>query len=451
MSNRTNTALFEQTSIPKAVLTLAVPTVISQLINIIYNFADTWFVGQTGNPAMVAALSIVMPIYVILAGLANLFGIGGASVISRCLGMKQEDKARKVFAFSLYAGMASAIIYGCIMLVFRPIFIHWIGADASSYPYVYDYIFWTMFIGAIPTVGNLLCAHLIRSIGAAKQAGFGMSMGGILNIILDPIFMFVLLPKGHEVTGAAIATCISNTISLLYFLVYLYQHRDHPVLTLHPRDISTADHIPAEVVLIGFPAALQTILAMTSNIFANALVKEYGSTAVAGMGVAKKMNMIAFNTTMGLTQGVLPLLGYCYGAKKYERMKKTIVFTGSIGVVYCILCTICFRAYAPQLVRFFIDDAASIQYGTLFLRIIAFSAPLACIGYLGNSVFQAAGKKKQSLLISILRKGLLDIPAMFIFKSLIGVTGVVWATPFADILSVFVVLSMFYTFFRSIV
>ena len=178
-------SVFEEASIPKAVMTLAVPTIITQLINIIYNLADTWYVGRTGNPAMVAALSVSMPVFILMSALANLFGVGGASAVSRSLGMKNEKKARHVFAFCIYGGLCAALLFAAVIACTRSRLIPLIGADESSFGYVYDYMFWTMIIGSVSTVGNVLCGHLVRSIGAAKQAGFGMSMGGILNMILD--------------------------------------------------------------------------------------------------------------------------------------------------------------------------------------------------------------------------------------------------------------------------
>ena len=418
-----NMAIFESAPIPVAVMTLAVPTIITQLINIIYNFADTWYVGRTGSAAMVAALSVCMPVFVLLAAIANLFGIGGASVISRALGRKDLSYARKTFAFCFYAGIAASVAFGLLIALFRSRLIPVIGGDDASYQYIYDYMFWTMIIGAIPTVGNVLCGHLVRSVGAAKEAGFGMSMGGVLNIILDPLFMFVILPPGNEVTGAAIATCLSNTAALFYFLVYLYRHRDHPVLSLSVSDFTVGEQIPANVVSIGIPAALATSMAMLSNIAANALVSEYGSSAVAGMGVAKKINMLAFNTTMGLTQGVLPLLGYNFGARNFNRLKKSIAFTGVVGL---------FRTFAPVLVSFFIAEEASVSFGSSFLRVIALATPLASISYLTNTLFQATGRRLSSFFLSILRKGCMDIPLMFLFKSMFGMYGIVWATPTAE-------------------
>ena len=446
--NANRTRIFEEAPIAQAVFTMAIPTIITQLINIVYNFADAWYVGRTGSAAMMAALSVSLPIFIIIQALANLFGIGGASAISRALGRKEVTHARKIFAFSLYGGLMAAVIYGITVFFSRPLMIPLIGGSEDSYRYVYDYMFWTMVVGAIPTLGNALCGHLVRSIGAAKEAGFGLSMGGVLNIILDPLFMFVLLPRGMEVTGAAIATCLSNTIALTYFLVFFYRHRDNPVFTFSPADFTIGEGISGEVFSIGTAAALQTFLAMVSNIFANKLVVEYGSAAVAGMGIAKKVNMIAFNTTMGLTQGVLPLIAYNYGAKKHVRMEQVIRFTAAVALGYTTCCTILFRLFARQLITFFINEPASVEFGTQFLRVIAFAAPLCALSYMANTIFQAAGKRKYSLALSTMRKGVVDIPAMILFKMLMGLSGVTWATPFAEVTSA-VTAAVLYLRFRK--
>lgn len=453
--NKSNgrTYLFESAPVSKAVWTMALPTVITQLINIVYNFADTWYVGRTANPAMVATLGVCFPIYVIMAAAANLFGIGGSSMISRSLGQKKVEKARHVFAFSFWGGMLAAVIYLAIMAIFRPQIITLVGGDANDFDYISTYIFWTMIVGAIPSIGNVLCGHLVRSIGASKEAGIGMSMGGILNIILDPLFMFVILPEGHEIEGAAIATMLSNTVAFIYFIIYIVKHDEgngRGVITLRIKDISFGDNIPSDVLMIGLPAALQTTLAMVSNIFANVLIRPYGSAAVAGMGVAKKINMIAFNTCMGMTMGILPLLAYSYGAKNFDRMKKIIRYTGTVIIIFGCLCTVFFRIFAPEIVRFFIDEPESVGYGRDFLRIIAFAAPLAAGSYLMNTVFQSAGRKKSSFILSILRKGVLDIPAMFVFRVFYGAEGVCIATPFAEIVSVFIAVILYLNFIGKV-
>ncbi|MDD5940635.1 MAG: MATE family efflux transporter [Lachnospiraceae bacterium] len=441
---------FENGSIPQIVWTLALPTIITQVINMVYNFADTWYIGRTGNAAMVAAANVCMPVFVIMAAIANVFGIGGASVISRSIGQKNPKRARRTFAFCLYSGLAASLLYMALIALFRPQLILLIGGDSADYGYIYSYMFWTMIVGALPTVGNVLCGHLVRSIGASKEAGIGMSLGGVLNMVLDPLFMFVLLPPGHEVTGAAIATMLSNTVSLLYFVVYLLRHRDNPIFTVDPRDISFGEHIPGDVLTVGIPAGLQTTLAMVSNMFANALSVEYGTEAVAGMGVAKKINMIAFNTCMGMTQGVLPLFGYCIGAKEYTRLRKVVRYTAKVLAIYTIGCVIVFKAAAPWLVAFFIDEPKTIAFGTEFLSVIAWAAPLCAVSYMVNSLFQAAGSRLRALLLAIMRKGVVDIPAMFVFKSFIGAAGIVWATPFAEIVSAAVAVVLYVTFMKKL-
>ena len=175
-----------------------------------------------------------------------------------------------------------------------------------------------------------------------------------------------------------------------------------------------------------------------------------GTAAVAGLGVAKKINMIAFNTTMGLTQGVLPLIGFSYGAKNYRRMRQSVLFTGAVALIYTVSCTVCFRVFAPQLVRFFIDDAASVQYGTAFLRIIAFATPMAAFCYLAGTCFQATGKKAQSFVLSVLRKGVVDIPFMFAFRAAFGIMGILYATPFAEVVSITIAMFLLIRLFRSL-
>ena len=443
MSLRKETEIFENYSIPKAVAALALPTVITQIITIIYNFADTWYVGLTNNSAAIAALSVCMPIYVLMAAIANLFGIGASSVISRSLGARMPEKARRAFSFAFWGGIVVSILYSVIILLFRSELAYLIGGDADSFDFIQKYMFWTMIIGSLPTVLNSLFGHLIRSVGASKQASFGMSLGAVMNIILDPIFMFVLLPKGHEVEGAAIATMLSNCCATLYFFFYLKQVKDSPVFTLAPSYALEDRKVWVEVLSIGLPAALSTSLAMLSNIFANSLVSNYGSKAVAGMGIAKKINTLAFNITLGLTQGVLPLIGYNYAAKKYKRMKDIVLFTLGVALSFTCFCVLLFEFNREFLVQFFIKDQETIYEGQRFLSIIALGVPLCAITYTMNTVFQATGQRKKSFILSILRKGLLDIPLMFLFRGMFERLGVVMATPVAEGISAIIAFVLF--------
>ena len=447
--NAKRTYLFETAPVPKAVLTLVVPTVISQILTIIYNFADTWFVGRTNNEAAVAAVSVAMPLFIVMTGLSNLFGIGGSSVISRSLGAKKEDDARKAFSFALWGGIAAAVVYSVLIYFFGKSLVFLIGGDTASEKYIVQYLFWTIVIGGMPTMLSSLFGHLVRSVGKSKVSGIVMSLGAIMNIALDPLFMFVILPKGMEVAGAAIATMLSNTVSALVFIIYIMKSREE-VFTLNPKNFTLKGSVPREVLATGAPACLSTCLAMVSNIAANKLMSDYGTAAVAGLGIAKKSNTLAFNINMGLTQGVLPLIGYNFAAKNYDRMKKAIAFTFGITISFSVLCTFVYRTFPGPIIKFFIDEPETVAEGTKLLPTLSIAVVFCAMTYLMNTVFQATGRKFYSLLTSMMRKGIFDIPLMFLLKKYLDETGIVVATPTAEILSIFVSLFLLLRFLKSL-
>ncbi len=448
-SQNSRREIFENRSVPLAVMTLVVPTIITQVLNIIYNFADTWFVGRTNNENAVAAISVAMPLFIILAALANLFGIGASSVISRSLGAKKEEDARKAFSFALWSSIGAALIYSAVIFFFGKHIVPVIGGDKDSFPYIIDYMFWTIVIGGVPTMLTNIFGHLVRSVGKSKAAGLIMSLGAVLNILLDPLFMFVILPQGMEVTGAAVATLLSNTVSACVFIIYVLKNKDD-VFTLNPKDYSIKSSVVPELLATGAPACLSTTLAMVSNIAANNLMATYGNAAVAGLGIAKKANTLAFNINMGLTQGVLPLIGYNYAAKNYSRMKKSIVFTLCVTLAFSITCTFFFRTFASQIIKFFISEPDTVAEGTKLLPTLAIAVVFCAITYLVNTIFQATGKKLYSLITSVLRKGVFDIPLMFLLKSFLDERGIVLATPLAEMLSIIVAFFLMMRFFKSL-
>ena len=245
--------IFEQMPIPKAVFTLAVPTVISQLIVLIYNLADTWFIGQTGDTLQVAAVTVSYPIFMLLSAFANLFGIGGGSLISRLLGSGKDDEAGKVGTFALWASGSVILFYSLAVWAFGGGMLRILGSEGQTLDFARQYLFWTVVIGGLPTVLNLVLANIVRAQGKAKIASIGMSVGGVLNIILDPIFIFTL---HMNVAGAALATCLSNTVSMLYLLQHVVRNKkDSAVkLTLLPQKVSAGS--VKDILSIGTPAAL---------------------------------------------------------------------------------------------------------------------------------------------------------------------------------------------------
>ena len=440
-------ALFEDAPVWRAVTSLVVPTVISQVISVIYNMADTFFIGQIGDRNQVAAASLCLPMFIFMTGVANLFGIGGASLIARSLGVGDRDKARRTGAFSIWTAIGVAFVYGIVILLVRPVLLPAVGADEETYEFCNQYLIWTVCIGAVPSVLNQVLAHLVRSEGHSAQASFGLALGGVLNIILDPIFIF---PMGLEIAGAAMATMISNAIASVYFIILILRKGEESDICLDPRYYSVKQGIPREVVLVGLPSSLMNMMAVLSNITLNKLMSSYTNAAVAGLGVAKKVDMIAFAVATGMSQGVLPLIAYNYAAGNYRRMKRVIRFdfilSFSIAVAEAVLLFTC----AAPIVRAFIDDADTIRYGQLFQRIICLTAPFISITMLSITCFQSVGKKLEPSILSLLRKGGLDIPFMFIMNAMFGIEGIVWATPIADLVATTVAVILFVPYWRHL-
>lgn len=210
--------IFEELPVMRALRTMMMPTIISQIIVLIYNMADTFYVGRTNNPYMVAGASLILPVFNITLSLAGLTGVGGGSLISRLIGEGRDDEAKRVSSFSIYLSIFITAIFSLALFVFMDFVLELLGAGENTFTYAKEYALWVIVIGGIPTVLSNVLSNLLRSVGVSKEAGFGITMGGLLNIVLDPIFMFVLLPKGREVLGVGIATCLSNCAACIYFL-----------------------------------------------------------------------------------------------------------------------------------------------------------------------------------------------------------------------------------------
>ena len=423
------TELFENTPVVRAVLALVVPTVISQIITVIYNMADTFFIGQLGDPNQVAAASLSLPLFFLITGMANLFGIGGASLIARSMGAGDVSRVKKTSAFCIWTSAAVAFLYGLVILLFRKAVFPAVGAKEDTFGFCSSYLFWTLTVGGIPTVLNAVLAHLVRAEGYSGQASFGMALGGGLNIVLDPVLIFGF----HlEITGAAIATMLSNLIATLYFIVLILRKRDRFHLTLSPLFYSVSDGLPKEVLLVGLPSCVMSLMSIFSNITLNKLLVSYSNAAVAGIGIAKKIDMLAVAIANGLSQGVIPLIGYNYAAKNIRRMREAVRVTLLLSVAVTTVGAILLFTCANPLVRAFIDDADTVRYGSMFQRIICITGPFTAVSTVIIAIFQAVGQKGKPLILSMMRKGGLDVPFMFLLDALARVNGIAWATPIAD-------------------
>ncbi len=426
--------LFEHSDVTSAILRMAVPTVIGQIILVIYNMADTFYIGQTGNDAMITAVTVCMPAFMFLSAISNLFGVGGASVISRALGRGSVREVSLASCFAFWGCLAVTALYSLSAWFGRDLFVDLLGGtNPEAHAAAADYLLYTVVLGGCVTSTGVLMSHLIRAEGRALHASIGIALGGIMNILLDPLFIFVLLPPEKAALGAAAATSLSNLISLLYFICIMMYNRKHSFLSFRFTKECFTLNIPRGIFVAGIPACVMTLFENISYAVLDKLMSFNGIQMQAGIGVAKKVNMLAHCTVRGIAQGSLPLIGYNYAAKKYTRMRKSVRVAHGFAVGTAAVCMLVSLIWARLLISIFIHHASSsLDYGTAFLRILCIGGPFSASAYTYISFFQATGEGKKSFLLAILRKGVLDIPLMFLFQLVGPVYGIVAATPLAD-------------------
>lgn len=444
---RDSVFVFKDMPVRRAVISLAVPTVISQIITVIYNMADTFFIGQLNDPGQVAATTVSMPLFIILTALANLFGIGGASKISYCLGQGKIETAKKCASFCFWTSAAVSFVYGIGVYFLCPFLLPLLGADNDTYTFCRQYIFWTVGAGAVPTVLNAELGHLVRSEGYSREAGFGIAFGGVLNILLDPVFIFLFK---MEIAGAALATMLSNLCAAVYFLMFIYGKRKTSVININPKNYSVKEKIPFDVILGGLPGFIMMLMSSVSNSVLNKLIAGYSTCAVAGMGIAKKIDMLAFAVSQGMTQGTLPLIGYNYAAENKKRMNQSI-FTALVYSfsVSCVI-TVFLFLFAGIIPNIFIKDPETVGFGHTFLRIICFVCPSSAINFMIITVFQATKEKVKPLILSLLRKGTIDVVLMLLLNRISGIIGVAWASPAADWTALVISLCLFVPYIKKL-
>ncbi len=438
-----NTKIFSEYTVPKAVWTLALPSMLGMLINIVYNLADTFFVGQTGDANQVSAVSVAMPLFLFFLALGNLFGVGGCAFVSRSLGEGNRDKIKTISSFCIYTAIGVSVILAAVFLIVRKPMLYLAGASDNSIDFAVDYLFYIA-LGAPFIVTSITVGNLIRGEGAAKDSMVGMVIGQITNIILDPIFILSSGDKlfgftlpfglGMGVAGAAIATVLGNVVSVLYFLVYFL--RGKSILSITPKRYSAKNGIMKGVIGVGAPAALNNLLMSCSTIVINMFLSNYGDTAVAAMGVAMKANMLVVMLQLGLAQGIQPLVGYCYGSRNYNRMNKSIRFATVCNLAMGISLTAVYMFARRQVIEVFIENEEVINYGVKMLTALMASGAVIGILFIVNFSFQGMGKGFQSLLLAVGRQGLIYLPLLFIMDKLVGLEGLIWAQPTADFICI---------------
>ena len=440
--------LFENSPVFRAIVSLALPSVLGQIILVIYNMADTYFVGLTGSDEKLAAVTVCMPAFMFLSAIANLFGIGGASVVSRMLGSGKRKEASMASSFAFWGCAFVAGLYSLGVFFFAGRFVELLGgSEPLIHMWAKEYLLIAVAAGGVITATNTLLSHLIRAEGRSLQASLGIVIGGLCNIALDPIFMFVILPRGNEVLGAALATMFSNVVTLIYYTVFILSRRKRLILSIKPRAGMFKGGIPRDVIVIGIPACLMTLCENISYAILEKLMSAYNTAPLTGIGIAKKVNMLAHSVVRGMAQGVLPLIGYNYASGNRTRMRRVVKLSATVSLAVSLFCMGAGLLFSRQLIGIFIPaDNLSHSYGAAFLRILCVGAPFSAWAYTVISFFQATGHMEKSLVLALLRKGILDIPLMFVLNRFFHRYGLVSATPIADVVCCVTAAILFFFF-----
>ncbi len=431
--DNSKTELFESMPIPKAVVTLSVPSVISSLVMVIYSLADTFFVGMMNDPVQNAAVTLAAPLLLAFNAVNNLFGIGSSSMMSRALGRKDYDTVYRSSAFGFYASLICSLLFSLLYGVLQSPILVMLGANAETMQATADYLFWTVLLGSAPSILNVVLAYLVRAEGSSLHASIGTMCGCLLNIVLDPIF---ILPWGLNLgaAGAGCATCLSNAVACLYFFVLLFMKRGKTYVCIKPSMFRPSKQIVKGVCGVGIPASIQNLLNVTGMTILNNFTSAYGSDPVAAMGIAQRVNMVPFQIAMGFSQGIMPLISYNYTSGNIKRMKKTFMFTAKISLGFILAVMLTFVFAAEPIISMFMKNESIVAYGAAFQRGFCFALPFLCIDFLALGVFQSCGMGMKSFIFAVVRKIVLEIPALFVLNWLFPLYGLAYAQFVAELI-----------------
>jgi putative MATE family efflux protein len=412
-----------------AILRLALPMVAAMLAQSIYNMTDVFFIGQTKDPNMVAAVTLAFPLFMMSQALGNLFATGSSSYISRMLGLKDHTEAQHTSAVAFYTSIAVGILMAAVIWSFKTPLLRLVGASDATFGFADDYFSVVIAFMPIAAVGTVISGQM-RSEGATKHAMITQLIGIVLNIILDPILILWL---NMGTAGAAWATVIGQVASFIYGIFYFLSKKT--ILSIKPKDYKPNRRMLSQLLSIGVPSALSSVIMSLSNIVGNRISASYGDHIVAGFGVQMRVASLIFMLVFAIGQGYQPFAGFNYGAKQFSRLRKGFVRTLLYTTGLCVIGSIVLRLFGESLIRFFIDDAPTIAAGAKILRVFVWGLPFIGAQVTLMVTFQALGKALSATIVTIGRQLLFYVPLLFILNHLFGFDGFIWAQPTADILT----------------
>ena len=372
------------------------------------------------------------PLFFLLNSLANLFGVGGGSLLSRLLGEQRDADARRVGAFSIYGSLFIAAIYSLVCLLFTEPLARLLGASDHTVGYASSYLRWVVVVGGIPSTLGLTLSHLLRSAGYSKESGTGLAIGGICNILLDPLFILVL---GWGVKGAAFATVLSNGVNCIYLILLIRKRPDYFSMDL--RNIRWIWEDTGGALVLGIPMMVSTLLSSFSGVLTNGFLAGYGDLFLAANGVSSKLRMVITMLIMGVCMGIQPGISYYYGAKQREKLNRLLRVTGTVSVIIGSVLAVVFLIFRDALVAAFIDDPEVIIYGSQMVLGCVISGPVQGIYQLSTNYLQGTGSVSSATVLAVLRQAL-HIPIMIVANYLFGFLGLVYSAAVATFLCTFV-------------
>lgn len=428
--------LFERASVPKAYMKLALPVVLSMMVSLVYNMVDTYFIALTGKQELVAGVSLAAPIFTLMIAFGDIFGLGGSSLISRLFGEKREEEAKRASAFCLWAAIGFGIFVTIVLLVFRTPILKLLGTDAATFEYAGEYYTWIA-VGAASIILGLVPSNILRTEGLATQAMAGSVLGSIVNIILDPVFIFGL---GQGAAGAAMATVIGNVIADVYY-IYVMQKKAKR-LSVSFKEIKIPGTMIRDILVIGIPASITNLMQSIMIMITNHYLIAYGTDKVAAMGIALKANMISAFILVGFAFGGQPLVGYNYGAKNKKRLKEILRFAYLFEAGLALVFTILISVFAPAIIKIFMNQSDIITNGAMMLRFQQLGMVFMAVTLVSTCVCQSVGSAAGAFVLSISRQGVLYAILLVVLNRIFGYTGIIATQACADVLTALIALAI---------
>lgn len=432
-----------ETPIPKLVVALGIPTTVSMLITNVYNMADSYFVSKISLSAG-GATGIVFGIMAIIQAFGFMFGHGAGSKISRLLGEQNRQEASKYASTSFFSGAVCGILIMAFGLIFLEPLMRLLGSTDTILPYAKEYGMWIL-IAAPAMVVSCILNNILRYEGMASLAMIGLTTGGILNIILDPLFIFTF---DMGIGGAGLATALSQYISFFILISIFLLKKTQSEISVRHVDKKVRTYI--DIILVGLPSFARQGLNSVSTMVLNIQAKQFGDAAIAAMSYVGRTSHLVFSVGLGIGQGFQPVSGFNYGAKKYSRVRKATVFTLTLGTALIGLIGLGCFIFAPQIISLFRNEGEVVEIGSRALRLYCVALVVFPVTVVTTMLFQSIGKSGPALLLSALHGGGLFVPLCLVLPHFLGVFGIEISQPLSYVISSLVSLPMLVSFLKKL-